>query len=120
MHTKDKLANALRNAGLDAMAKLAADGMYHDFLSPLPDPATALERQLWAVLKQWADDAEEAALAGNKEEHDRLKRKIDEVAELRSRHLRGEFDASSAESDDWARSPEGQRVLGSLLLREKK
>jgi len=96
MHTKDVLAAALREAGLEEMAAKAADGYYHDYLSPLPDPAMQLDRDLWAAVK-----------GGNLE-----------AGILRSRHHNGDFDASSQESDDWARSADGQQALGTLLLRD--
>jgi hypothetical protein len=46
MHSKDKLAKALRDAGLPEMADRAADGYYHDFLSPLATPAMQLAEDL--------------------------------------------------------------------------
>ena len=42
MHTKDILAAALRDAGLPLMAARAAEGYYHDYLSPLPMPEKKL------------------------------------------------------------------------------
>lgn len=89
MHSKDFLAQELRKAGLEAMADKAATGWYHDFLSPLDVPAIAL-----------ADDLERAntppALA------------------LRIRHLDGEFDATTQESDEWMASEEGQEAIRML------
>jgi hypothetical protein len=46
MHTKDMLANALREAGLDAMADKTATGYYHDFLSSLDLPELQLVTEL--------------------------------------------------------------------------
>lgn len=89
MHTKDKLAQALREAGLDAMAAKAAEGFYHDFLSPLDMPCLALAQHL-------AEVGTPAALA------------------VRRRHMNGEFDATKEESDDWAASPEGQAAFDML------
>jgi hypothetical protein len=90
MHTKDFLAQELRNAGLDEMAAKAETGYYHDFLSPLDFPETQLEADLRAVGRP-------AALA------------------LRARHLNGEFDASKEESDAWAASPDGQAAMRMLM-----
>jgi hypothetical protein len=72
MHTKDKLANALRDAGLDDLAARAAGGYYHDFLSPLATPAMQLGADLAAVGSKPALD-------------------------IRKRHLQGEFDATTDE-----------------------
>lgn len=94
MHTKDFLARELRAAGLEAMALEAEKGIYHDYLSPLDDPAMQLDR-----------DLVECIWAGNEAAKD-----------LRRRHHNGEFDASAEESDDWARSPEGRAVFA--LLKE--
>jgi len=90
MHTKDFLAQELQKAGLDEMAAKAADGYYHDFLSPLDTP----ELQLLADLRAIGTPAAEAPAA---------------------RHLTGEFDASKEESDAWAQSPEGQDAFGKLM-----
>jgi hypothetical protein len=92
MHTKDFLAQELRKAGLDAMADAAATGYYHDFLSPLTFP----EMQLAADLAEAGKAGNAAALA------------------LRERHLNGEFDASTEESDAWAESEDGKMAFKSL------
>lgn len=89
-HTKDFLADELRKAGLNEMADKAAAGWYHDYLSPLALPEMQLEMDLRA--------------AGTPE-----------AGTLRLRHLRGEFDANSAESEEWAESSEGQDAFKSLL-----
>lgn len=89
MHTKDFLAAELARAGLNEMASKAAEGYYHDFLSPLAMPETQL--------------AEDLGAAGTPEAHT-----------LRERHIRGEFDASPEESEAWANSPEGREVFTSL------
>lgn len=102
MHTKDILAQELRKVGLHEMAARAVDGYYHDFLSPLPAPCIQL-----------ANDLEEAAKTNPG------------APALLKRHLHGEFDASKAESDEWANSPEGRSVrgdgmmVGRLSLREE-
>lgn len=88
-HTKDILADELDTAGLSEMAAKARDGWYHDYLSPLPDPAMALDRDL-------------------------LKAGTPAAMALRARHHNGDFDASSEESNDWASSPEGQAAFERL------
>ena len=96
MHTKDKLAEALRAVGLTEMADKAATGYYHDFLSPLDLP----ELQL-------VDDLAEAARA-------RATDRYTEVMALRHRVINGDFDASKEESDEWAASSEGQETFSRL------
>jgi hypothetical protein len=88
-HTKDILAAELAKAGLLNMSVLAANGYYHDFLSPLATPCIQLASDL-------AEAGTPAALA------------------LRARHLNGEFDATKEESDAWARSPDGQAAFSQL------
>lgn len=90
MHTKDILAAELRKAGLPMMATRAAEGWYHDFLSPLAAPCMQLASDL-------ADVGTPEALA------------------LRARHLKGEFDASREESDRWAESAEGKEAFSVLV-----
>jgi len=97
-HTKDKLADELRKIGLDEMADKAAAGWYHDYLSPLALPTLQLNLDLI-----------DASISGNKQAN-----------ELRMRHLNGEFDANLQESDDWARSPEGQATFQKLMEKYKK
>lgn len=90
MHSKDILAEELRKAGLHNMAIKAANGVYHDFLSPLPDPALELDRDL--------------VQAGTKE-----------AMAIRQRHHNGEFDATLEESEAWAESAEGQEAMHKLM-----
>jgi hypothetical protein len=92
MHTKDILAAELTKAGLHEMARAAAEGYYHDFLSPLAFPEMQLARDLAAV-------GSPEALA------------------IRKRHLEGEFDASVEESEAWFNSEDGQAALAALLKR---
>lgn len=90
MHSKDKLAEELRAAGLTDMAKRASQGYYHDFLSPLAAPCLQLAEDL-------ANVGTPAALA------------------LRSRHINGEFDATAEESAAWSKSAEGLMVFSQLI-----
>lgn len=101
MHTKDKLAAALREAGLNDMADKAAEGYYHDFLSPLDFP----EMQLEADLRAARDSA--AIMLGQGI--------AQPIEELRQRHLNGDFDASTEESDEWMASEDGQQTFDSLI-----
>jgi hypothetical protein len=95
MHTKDMLANALRDLGLTEMADRAATGWYHDYLSPLDTPAITLVNDL--------------AVAGSKTKDNFA------IMELRERVKNGDFDASKQEGDDWANSDEGREAFRSLL-----
>lgn len=92
MHSKDVLAGELHKAGLAKMAEAAARGFYHDYLSPLPFPEVQLAVDL-------AKAGTPAAIA------------------LRERHLDGEFDATTEESEEWAASPDGQRTMAQLMRR---
>lgn len=95
MHSKDKLAAALREVDLPEMADKAAEGYYHDFLSPLDLPELALVGALGAVAKNHP--------------------KMAEILLLRGRVIDGEFDATKEESDAWAKSPEGQEAFRKLV-----
>jgi hypothetical protein len=86
MHTKDKLAAALTEAGLGEMAAKAATGYYHTYLSPLDWPSVQLDDDLTAA-------GTPAAL------------------ELRERVDWGDFEASKEESDAWAMSEEGMNEM---------
>lgn len=92
MHTKDILAAELTKAGLHKMAAKAAEGYYHDFLSPLDFPCLQLATDL--------------AIAGTSE-----------ALKLRARHLNGEFDATAQESEEWIQSSEGKAALSKLMPR---
>jgi hypothetical protein len=90
MHSKDRLAAELRKAGLIDMAERAAAGYYHDYLSPLDEPAMMLDAELFIAASP-------------------------EAKALRARHHAGEFDATKEESDAWAASAEGQTAFRRLL-----
>lgn len=98
-HTKDKLAAALREVGLNDMADRAAKAWYDDYLSPLDSPITTL-----------ADDL--AVEVSKADVHARP-----HILALRKRVIDGDFDATAEESDAWAQSPEGQETM-KLLLRK--
>jgi hypothetical protein len=98
-HTTTKLARALREAGAPAaMIARAERGYYHDYLSPLALPELALVTELRRVAGRRS--LTRAALLA--------------VAEAA---ICGEFDASKAESDAWARSPEGRETFRLLTGR---
>lgn len=89
MHTKDYLAQELTKAGLDEMAAKAANGYYHDFLSPIDLPCIQLMTDLEAVGSP-------------------------EAMKLIDRHANGEFDASMEESNEWYHSTEGQECVAAF------
>ncbi len=97
MHSKDRLAQELHKIGLDEMAKKAASGMYHDYLSPLAAPALQLNFDLL-----------EASISGNKQAN-----------ELRLRYIDGEFDTTKEESDEWMKNPEGVAAFRELIRNKK-
>lgn len=97
MHTKDMLAQALRDVGLDEMAGKAATGYYHDFLSPLATPEMQLVSDLQFEIHFNPDHPHHAG-----------------IVTLRQRVINGDFDANQEESDAWAASDEGQEAFRSL------
>ena len=101
-HTKDKLAAALREVGLNEMADKAATGWYHDFLSPLDFPELTLIHDL-----KVASDAVKFDV-----------QKMEAILELRDDVKNGEYDASLEESEEWANSPEGKEAVRSLMTRK--
>jgi hypothetical protein len=92
MHTKNILAAALRDAGLPIMAARAAEGYYHDYLSPLPMP----EKKL----------CDELAIAGTPA-----------ALALCERVKLGDYDASEEEEEEWAESPEGVAAMQAFAAR---
>ncbi|MGA2993599.1 hypothetical protein [Bradyrhizobium sp.] len=86
MHTKLVLASALREAGLPLMALRAAEGYYHDYLSPLAMPEKTLCDELTII-------GTSAALA------------------LCERVKQGDYDASDEEQEEWAKSPDGLAAM---------
>jgi len=96
MHTKDMLADELMKLGLMEMSLQARSGYYHDFLSPLPMPETQLIADLAQAAAQRPD------------------RRTD-ISALRARVINGDFDASAEESDEWAKSQDGQETFARLI-----
>jgi|SRR5579864_4417501 len=99
-HTTVKLAKSLREIpGMPPdMIRRAIDGYYHDYLSPLTFP----EMQLVTDLRRLAA----APMTGPRAKA--------ALAAMVQRVIDGEFDASKEESDEWARSPEGQETFRQL------
>jgi hypothetical protein len=95
MHTKDILASALRDAGLPLMALKAAEGYYHDYLSPLAMP----EKQLVCELTITGTPA---ALA------------------LCERVKNGDYGASEEEEEAWVSSPDGVAAMQALATKSNK
>jgi hypothetical protein len=95
MHTKDRLAAALRELKLDIMAKRAERGYYHEFLSPLDLAEVAL--------------VNDPGHMANRRPHQRT-----EILAFRKRVMNGEFDATKEEGDAWAASREGQDAMRRL------
>jgi hypothetical protein len=87
MHTKDRLADALREAGLPLMAKMAEAGVYSNGLSLHVMPETVLRRDL--------EDARSTLASA-------LLRRVD----------KGEFEATDEELD----SGNEQMVTGGMIL----
>lgn len=86
--TSERLAQDLEAAGAPgAMIARAREGYYDDFRSELAFPCVQLVTDLRA--------------AG--------------LHALAARATQGEWDATPAEADAWARSPEGRQTFGELL-----
>jgi hypothetical protein len=99
MKTYQVLAAELAMLGLTEMAEEAEKGTYHDYLSPFPTPELRLVRDLAVVATKFPE-------------------KATEIMALRRRVIDGDFDASKEESDEWAKSPEGQETFSKLLRKE--
>jgi hypothetical protein len=95
MHTKDVLAAALRDAVMPEMAERAAEGYYHDYLSPLVMPEKPLVSELTII-------GTSAARV------------------LCERVKRGDFDPSDDESDAWASSAAGQAAIQAFAAKFNK
>lgn len=87
--TKERLAAALREIGLDLLADKAAAGDYDEYESDSALPLTDL-----------ACDLAVAVVNGN-----------EAAQQLRQRMIAGEFDASEDEAEAWWRR-EGRHLLG--------
>lgn len=90
IRTKDRLAAALREAGLEEIAQEAERGLYDDYESPNPMPLHSLVHRL-------SEQRTPAATA------------------IIERVKAGDFDATKEEADAWARSEEGQATFRELI-----
>ena len=99
--TSQILADALRSAGFTDLASRAEKDEFHDFMSPHATPELMLADLLQqeSTIAYQRDDGAKAIAAQN----------------IRRRLINGEFDASKAESEAWAKSQEGQEALSMLV-----
>lgn len=88
--SSERLAEVLDAAHLPALARRVRADEFHDFKSPHVTPEHELVKELRKVGGRAA-------------------------REIADRVIAGEFDATRAESDEWAASPEGQAVYAELL-----
>lgn len=98
--TSQNLADTLRAAGFDELARRAETDEFHDFLSPHALPELTLDAALVQLIHTETGTKREAA------------------KNIRARHHNGDFDASKEESDDWAAGPEGQDAFRRLVKGE--
>lgn len=92
------LADRLMEAGLAEMSHAARNYRYHDFRSGLDSPALALANELHAAAKATQDPE-----------------RRDKIHAIYKAHMQGEWDATKAESDDWAEGPDGQLAFRELM-----
>lgn len=102
--TAQHLADVLRKAGFEALAKRAEANEFHDFLSPHALPELMLDRELYVIVADLQRDLVERQRA----------------EQIRYRLHDGEFDASLEESDAWAASDDGQEAFAMLTKGSKK
>ena len=100
--TSQHLADVLRAAGFEELAKRAEADEFHDFLSPHATPELELAGLLATIARDKTCEPRERMAAHN----------------VRQRLIDGEFDADLKESDDWADSPEGQDAFRRLTKGE--
>lgn len=87
--SSEKLAQALEEAGLPTMARLARRDYYNDYFSELATPSLQLDQDLANARTPAAE-------------------------RLRARHHAGEFEATKAEGDAWAETEDGKSVFAEL------
>jgi hypothetical protein len=97
--TSQHLADTLRAAGFEDLAKRAEADEFHDFLSGHILPETELDLELVKLMNMLPVDIE----------------RRDRASAIRQRHHNGEFDASDEESDDWAQSEDGEEAFAQLI-----
>lgn len=89
------LYDDLKDAGLMTIALRAAQEYYHDMFSALTDPMGTLYEDVRRTAMNGEGDREKAAVILNN-------------------IMEGKYDATNAESDEWAASAEGQAAFKSL------
>ena len=94
------LAKELEELGLHELAAGVDKGLYHDFLSPFPNPTMRMVRDLAVKATRYPN-------------------KSTAIMAIRRRVIDGEFDATKEESDQWAASPEGQATIRSIVVKDK-
>ena len=97
--TSEILAQALDAVNLDELAIRARTDEYHDFLSPIHDMPEMALIELLAEAALGCPDAERRS----------------RIMAIRSDVINGVHDASTEESDEWARSPDGIDAFSQLL-----
>jgi hypothetical protein len=104
--TADKLADALSKIkGVPpAMIEKARAGYFHDYESPLTFPELTLVAELRAMMYLPTTGPQAAMQLGL----------------LISAVIAGEYDATPAEAEAWAQSPEGQATFQELMRGVKK
>jgi hypothetical protein len=97
--TSETLALALEAIGLTTLAAKARTDEYHDYLSPHALPELMLVTDLLLAAQDCEDDSTKMS-----------------ILLLRQRCISGEFDATSEEADEWAKSPDGIETFTALFM----
>lgn len=95
--TSQKLADALRAAGFDDLAKRAKADEFHEFFGPHAAPGMLLAELLFLIYRD--DPVEKHKIA---------------AMNIRQRLIDGDFEASEEESAAWAMSAEGKDAFKRL------
>lgn len=102
----EKLAEALDDAGLHDMARRAREFYYHDFKSPLDLPEMQLDKDLSLAM----------AIAAKAERNGEVPAGTSyKIKMIRQAHHNGDWDATSAESEEWMQSEEGRATIAALF-----
>lgn len=96
--TSQHLADTLRTAGFEDLAKRAEADEFHDFLSDHTFPEMELDKELHKLTQDESLPVDSRAAAQS----------------IRARHHQGEFDSSVEESDEWAESDAGKEAFRRL------
>lgn len=97
--TSQRLADALRAAGILTLAERAEKDEFHDYLSPHATPTIILANELVGIINDTTHEQHTRTAAHN----------------IRVRVINGEFDATEEESNEWAASAEGQATFDRLV-----